>query len=65
MVFGHSGGAVISLALVEQASPQVRTLIAHEPPLIQLLPEGDPRRGDAQEIYEIYRDADLGVVLGE
>jgi pimeloyl-ACP methyl ester carboxylesterase len=54
MVFGHSGGAVISLALVEQASPQVRTLIAHEPPLTQLLPEGDLRRGEAQEIHEIY-----------
>jgi pimeloyl-ACP methyl ester carboxylesterase len=55
VVFGHSGGAVISLALVEQAPLNVRTLIAHEPPLTELLPEGDPRRQDAQEIYEIYQ----------
>jgi pimeloyl-ACP methyl ester carboxylesterase len=56
VVFGHSGGAVISLALVEQAPQLVKTLIAHEPPLTEILPEGDPRRGEAQEIHAIYQD---------
>lgn len=54
IVFGHSGGAVISLALVEQAPQLVRTLISHEPPLIEMLPADDPRRKDGQEIYRIY-----------
>jgi pimeloyl-ACP methyl ester carboxylesterase len=56
VVFGHSGGAVISLALVEQAPELVRTLIAHEPPLTQLLPADDPRRAEAQEIVAVYHE---------
>jgi pimeloyl-ACP methyl ester carboxylesterase len=56
VVFGHSGGAVISLALVEQAPERVRTLIAHEPPLTQLLPADDLRRGEAQEIFAVYQE---------
>jgi pimeloyl-ACP methyl ester carboxylesterase len=56
VVFGHSGGAVISLALVEQAPERVRTLIAHEPPLTQVLPADDPRRAEAQEIVAVYQE---------
>jgi pimeloyl-ACP methyl ester carboxylesterase len=56
IVFGHSGGAVISLALVEQAPHLVRTLIAHEPPLTELLPEGDRRRSEAQAIHATYQN---------
>lgn len=56
IVFGHSGGAVISLALVEQAPQQVGTLIAHEPPLTELLPADDPRRSEAQEIVRIFQE---------
>jgi pimeloyl-ACP methyl ester carboxylesterase len=56
LVFGHSGGAVISLALVEQAPERVRTLIAHEPPLTELLPADDPRRGAVQEIVAVYQE---------
>ena len=56
VVFGHSGGAVISLALVEQAPERVQTLIAHEPPLTQLLPVDDRRRGEAQEIFAVYQE---------
>lgn len=56
IVFGHSGGAVISLALVEQAAQQVGTLIAHEPPLTELLPADDRRRGEAQAIYAVYQE---------
>jgi pimeloyl-ACP methyl ester carboxylesterase len=53
-VLGHSGGAVISLALVERHSELVRTLVAHEPPLVEMLPEDDPRRGAGQEILDAY-----------
>jgi pimeloyl-ACP methyl ester carboxylesterase len=53
-VLGHSGGAVIGLALAVRHSEQVRTLVAHEPPLVELLPEGDERRKAGQEIYETY-----------
>ena len=38
-VFGSSGGAVVGLALVTAHPDQVRTLVAHEPPVIELLPD--------------------------
>ena len=38
-VFGSSGGAVTGLALVVRHPGRVRTLIAHEPPLLELLPD--------------------------
>ena len=53
-VLGHSGGAVIGLALVERHPELVQTYVAHEPPLVELLPEGDERRNDGQKIYDTY-----------
>src|SRR5947208_9007859 len=38
-VFGSSGGAVVGLALVTAHPGRVRTLVAHEPPVIELLPD--------------------------
>jgi pimeloyl-ACP methyl ester carboxylesterase len=53
-VLGHSGGAIIALALVERHPELVQTLVAHEPPLATFLPAGDPRRAEGQAIYETY-----------
>jgi pimeloyl-ACP methyl ester carboxylesterase len=53
-VLGHSGGAVISLALVERHPELVQTLVAHEPPLVKMLPEGDPRRAAGPKIYNTF-----------
>ena len=39
VVFASSGGAVNALALVERHPEQVRTLVAHEPPLLHVLPD--------------------------
>jgi pimeloyl-ACP methyl ester carboxylesterase len=38
-LFASSGGAVTALALVASHSDAVRTLVAHEPPLLSLLPD--------------------------
>ncbi len=54
-VFGSSGGAVVGLALVTAHSGQVRTLVAHEPPVIELLPDRDQVRAQIQDIYDTYR----------
>ena len=40
-VFGSSGGAVDGLALVQAHPDDVVTLVAHEPPLVHLLPDAD------------------------
>ena len=64
-VLGSSGGAVIGLALAERYPEHVRTLVAHEPPLVQLLPEGDARRRAVQEIDDTYRKEGVGPAMGK
>jgi clorobiocin biosynthesis protein CloN7 len=54
-VFGSSGGAVVGLALVTTHPGQVRTLVAHEPPVIELLPDREQVRAQIQDIYDTYR----------
>jgi clorobiocin biosynthesis protein CloN7 len=54
-IFGSSGGAVVGLALVTAHPDQVRTLVAHEPPVIDLLPDGDQVRSQFQDVYDTYR----------
>ena len=54
-LFGSSGGAVVGLALVTAHPDQVRTLVAHEPPVIELLPDRDQLRAEIQDIYDTYR----------
>jgi len=62
-VVGSSGGAVIGLALVERYPELVETLVAHEPPLVEFLPEGDKRRDDNQAIYDTYRTEGVGPAM--
>jgi pimeloyl-ACP methyl ester carboxylesterase len=53
-VFGSSGGAVTGLALVTRHPGRVRTLIAHEPPLLELLPDADAQRAATDAIIETF-----------
>jgi len=55
-VFGSSGGAVVGLALVTAFAGEVRTLVAHEPPVVELLPDSAQVRAQIQDIYDTYRD---------
>lgn len=54
-IFGSSGGAVVGLALVTAHPGQVRTLVAHEPPVIELLPDRDRVCAQVDDIYDTYR----------
>ncbi|MBV9380472.1 MAG: alpha/beta hydrolase [Streptosporangiaceae bacterium] len=54
-IFGSSGGAVVGLALVTAHPGDVRTLVAHEPPVIELLPDSAEVRAQIEDIYETYR----------
>jgi pimeloyl-ACP methyl ester carboxylesterase len=54
-VFGGGGGAVVGLALVTARPAQVRTLVAHEPPVIELLPDSAQVRAQIEDIYGTYR----------
>jgi pimeloyl-ACP methyl ester carboxylesterase len=49
-VLGSSGGAVSVLALAQAHPGQVHTVIAHEPPLIELLPDRAERHAGNEEV---------------
>lgn len=62
-VFGNSAGALVGLALAASHPAQVRTLVAHEPPATELLPDREQRRAVAQEIYDLYRRDGVGPAM--
>lgn len=53
-VFGSSGGAVTGLALVVRHPGRVRTLVAHEPPLLELLPDAEQQRAATEDIIDTF-----------
>ena len=53
-LFATSGGAVNALALVAAYPDEVRTLIAHEPPLPTLLPDREAALAAARAVHETY-----------
>ena len=59
-LFASSGGAVNALALVAQHPEQVRTLIAHEPPLAALLPDRERVLAATRDVHETYMRSGVG-----
>jgi pimeloyl-ACP methyl ester carboxylesterase len=53
-VFGSSGGAITGLALVIGHPGRVRTLVAHEPPLLGLLPDAARHHANTDEIIATF-----------
>ncbi|MFJ5262241.1 alpha/beta fold hydrolase [Streptomyces sp. NPDC088387] len=54
LVFGNSGGAIIGLTLAA-LHPEVLTgLVAHEPPAVNVLPDGDPDRAFFARMADLY-----------
>jgi pimeloyl-ACP methyl ester carboxylesterase len=53
-LFGSSGGAVTGLALVARHPGRVRTLVAHEPPLLELLPDAAEQRANTEAIVDTF-----------
>jgi pimeloyl-ACP methyl ester carboxylesterase len=59
-LFASSGGAVNALALVAVHPQDVRTLVAHEPPLASLLPDREHALTAARAVHETYQRAGWG-----
>jgi len=59
-VFGSSGGAVTGLALVTQHPGRVRTLVAHEPPLLELLPDAAEQLANTEAILDTFHRDGFG-----
>ena len=59
-MFASSGGAVSALALVAAHPADVSTLVAHEPPLVALLPDADRAFAAERGVQAAYRDKGWG-----
>jgi pimeloyl-ACP methyl ester carboxylesterase len=62
-VLGSSGGAQIGLNLAARHPERVHTLVAHEPPCIQLLPDAAESREKMESVYEAYRTSGPGAAM--
>jgi pimeloyl-ACP methyl ester carboxylesterase len=59
-LFASSGGAVNALALVAKHPEDVRTLVAHEPPLASVLPDREHAQAAARAVHETYQRSGWG-----
>jgi pimeloyl-ACP methyl ester carboxylesterase len=64
-IFASSGGAVNALALVAKHPEQVRTLVAHEPPASQELPDREPVLAANVDIHETYLRSGFGPAMAK
>jgi pimeloyl-ACP methyl ester carboxylesterase len=60
-LFASSGGAVNALALVASHPEQVRTLVAHEPPLASILPDRDGALAACRAVHDAYERSGFAV----
>lgn len=59
-LFASSGGAITALALVAAHPDDVRTLVAHEPPLLDLLPDAEAARRAKSTYQQAYAEKGWG-----
>ena len=64
-VFASSGGAVNSLALLAKHPEQVRTLVAHEPPLASILPDRESAFAATEAVHETYERSGFGAGMAQ
>ncbi|MEJ3742864.1 alpha/beta hydrolase [Actinomycetes bacterium KLBMP 9797] len=64
-VFASSGGAVNALALVAKHPEQVRTLVAHEPPAAQALPDREQALAAVDDIHRTYQRDGFGAGMAK
>jgi pimeloyl-ACP methyl ester carboxylesterase len=62
-VFGNSGGAIVGLNLAARHPARVRVLVAHEPPVVELLPDAAALRARGQEVFDTYRSQGVGPAM--
>ncbi len=59
-LFASSGGAVNALTLVSKHPEDVRTLVAHEPPLASVLPDSENAKAAVRAIRDSYQARGFG-----
>ncbi|MFB4317995.1 alpha/beta fold hydrolase [Actinomadura sp. 21ATH] len=63
-VLGMSGGALTALDLAARHPGQVRALIAHEPPIPEILDDAAHWRAAFQDVRDTYREQGRGAAMG-
>lgn len=64
-IFASSGGAVNALALAARHPEDVRTLVAHEPPLTTVLPDRKEALAATEDIHETYQRDGFGPAMAK
>jgi pimeloyl-ACP methyl ester carboxylesterase len=64
-LFASSGGAINALALVTRHPDDVRTLVAHEPPTGQVLPDRAEALAATEAVRDIYQREGLGPAMAK
>jgi pimeloyl-ACP methyl ester carboxylesterase len=64
-IFGSSGGGTNGLVLVGNHPEEVRTLVAHEPPVATVLPDRDEALAAAVAIHETYERDGFGPAMAK
>jgi pimeloyl-ACP methyl ester carboxylesterase len=64
-VFASSGGAVNAMVLVARHPEQVRTLVAHEPPAAQVLPDREQALAACEDIHQTYERSGMGPAMAK
>jgi pimeloyl-ACP methyl ester carboxylesterase len=59
-IFGSSGGAITAMALVAKHPEDVRTLVAHEPPLASILPDRENALAATRAVGDTYQAKGFG-----
>ncbi|WP_235030226.1 alpha/beta fold hydrolase [Nonomuraea solani] len=64
-LFGSSGGAVTGLALAARHPRRIRTLVAHEPPTLGLLPDAAERLAEVDAMIATFHRDGLGAAFAQ
>jgi pimeloyl-ACP methyl ester carboxylesterase len=64
-MFASSGGAVNALALVATHPDDVRTLVAHEPPLASILPDREGALAACRGVHDAYQHCGFGAGMAQ
>ena len=64
-IFASSGGAVNALALVARHPEQVRTLVAHEPPIASILPDREGALAACRAVGDAYQQRGFGAGMAQ
>ena len=64
-LFGSSGGAINALALVAKHPEDVRTVVAHEPPLPCVLPDREAMVAAMTDVHDTYQAKGFGAAMAK